>query len=209
MTDAHFEESGSIPQETALIIVDVQKGFEEPGWGQRNNPQAEENIARLLDAWRRTGRPIYFIQHQSRNPQSALRPNYVGSEIKDEVQPLPGEPVLQKNVNSAFIGTDLEDRLRANNQETVVVTGLTTDHCVSTTARMASNLGFRTIVVEDATATFDRPSHDGKKHYTAEEIHTSELSSLHGEFADILDTDTLLHLAGVGARTEAEAAPTA
>ncbi len=95
---------------TALIVIDVQKGLDEPYWGERNNPEAEQNIARLLDAWRARGWAIYYIQHQSKNPKSPLRPNYVGNEIKDIVKPQPGEPILQKRENSAFIGTDLEER---------------------------------------------------------------------------------------------------
>ncbi len=181
----------TIPEDAALIVVDVQKGFDEPSWGRRNNLLAEENIAKLLEAWRRTRRPIYHIQHQSTEPHSTLRPNYVGSEIKDIVKPLAGEPLIQKNVNSAFIGTDLEARLRGAKQGTVIITGLTTDHCVSTTARMAANLGFTTLVVSDGTATFERTSHTGR-HYSAEEIHESALTSLNGEFATVVDTASLL-----------------
>src|SRR5215218_6970082 len=94
-----------LPEGTALIVIDVQKGFDEPHWGERNNPEAEQNIARLLAAWRQNGRAIYFIQHQSKSPQSPLRPDYVGSEIKDVVAPQSSEPVLRKSENSAFIGT--------------------------------------------------------------------------------------------------------
>jgi nicotinamidase-related amidase len=186
---------GDLSEDTALIVIDVQKGFDEPRWGVRNNPEAEQNIARLIDAWRRRGRAIFFIQHQSKSPNSPLRPNYVGSEIKDIVAPVPGETILRKSENSAFIGTDLEERLRAANQSTVVVTGLTTDHCVSTTARMAANLGFNTIVVSDATATHDRHSPLSSRHYPADEVHEAELTSLSGEFATIVPTDTLLSAA--------------
>jgi nicotinamidase-related amidase len=157
----------------------------------RNNPQAEENIARLLAAWRRAGRPIYHIQHMSTTPGSPLRPELPGNAIKDIVKPEPGEPLLRKTVNSAFIGTDLEERLRKGKQSTVVITGLTTDHCVSTTARMAANLGFKTYVVSDAAATFDRAGYNGK-HYSGQEIHDIELSILDREFATVVDTDTLL-----------------
>jgi nicotinamidase-related amidase len=181
-----------LPEDTALIVIDVQKGLDEPYWGVRNNPEAEENMARLLEAWRRHGQPIYYIQHRSKNPKSPLRPDYSGNEIKDIVKPQPGEPVLHKTENSAFIGTDLEARLRANGQSTVVLTGLTTDHCVSTTARMAANLGFDTIVVSDATATFDRYSPLTSRHFTGEEIHEAELTSLNGEFARVVGTGTLL-----------------
>ncbi|MGA7730479.1 MAG: cysteine hydrolase family protein [Chloroflexia bacterium] len=185
-----------LSESTALVVIDVQKGLDEPYWGERNNPEAEQNMARLLDAWRRRGMPIYYIQHQSKNPNSPLRPNYVGNEIKDIVRPRAGEPVLQKNENSAFIGTDLEERLRAGNQNTVVLTGLTTDHCVSSTARMAANLGFDTIVVSDATATNERYSPITSRHFTAEEMHEAELTSLSGEFARIAETETVLRALG-------------
>ncbi len=182
-----------LPDGTALIVIDVQKGLDEQDyWGERNNPGAEQNMARLLDAWRQRGWAIYHIQHQSKNPKSPLRPNYEGNQIKDSVKPQPGEPVLQKKENSAFIGTDLEERLRAANQGTVVLTGLTTDHCISSTARMAANLGFSTIVVSDATATFERHSPLTSRHFTGDEIHEVELTSLSGEFATIAETEALL-----------------
>jgi nicotinamidase-related amidase len=180
-----------LPRNATLIIIDVQQGFDEPVWGQRNNPQAEENIARLLAAWRRTQRPIIHVQHLSGEPDSTLRPDHPGSAIKPIVQPLPGEPVIQKSVNSAFIGTDLEARLRQDDLHTLVIVGLTTDHCVSTTTRMAGNLGFDTYVISDATATFERDGYDGR-HYSADEIHAVSLVSLNGEFATVVATDTLL-----------------
>jgi nicotinamidase-related amidase len=192
MQDDSLSSGGVLPEGTALIVIDVQKGLDEPYWGTRNNPEAEQNMARLLAAWRRRGWAIYHIHHQSKNPQSPLRPNYVGNEIKEIVRPGPGEPVLQKRENSAFIGTDLEERLRAGHHDTVVLVGLTTDHCVSTTARMAANLGFTPLVVADATATFDRTSPLTARHFTADEMHEAELTSLSGEFARIVDTGALL-----------------
>lgn len=192
MTDDSSSRAVVLPEGTALIVIDVQKGMDESYWGTRNNPGAEQNMARLLAAWRQRGWPIYHIQHRSKNPRSPLRPNYEGNEIKEIVQPLTGEPVLHKTENSAFIGTDLEERLRAGNQHTLVLIGLTTDHCVSTTTRMAANLGFDAIVVADATATFDRDSPLTSRHFTAEEIHEAELTSLSGEFARITETEALL-----------------
>jgi nicotinamidase-related amidase len=177
----------------ALIIVDVQQGFDHPHWGQRNNPTAEDNIAQLLTAWRQTNRPIFHIQHLSQEPDSPLRPDQAGCQIKQIVQPQANEPVIQKQVNSAFIGTNLEQQLRQADCTTVVIVGLTTNHCVSTTARMAGNLGFTTYVLSDATATFDRTGPDGT-HYTAEQIHAVSLANLHQEFATITDTATLLEL---------------
>lgn len=183
----------ALPQDAALVIIDVQNGFDDERWGRRNNPQAEANIARLLEVWRRTCRPIFHVQHLSREADSPLRPGQSGVEIKEVVKPLADESLIQKNVNSAFIGTDFEKRLRQSDYTALVITGLTTDHCVSTTARMAGNLGFDTFVVSDATATFDRTGPDGKLN-DAEAVHAISLASLHGEFATITDTESLLKL---------------
>jgi nicotinamidase-related amidase len=180
-----------LPTNAALIIVDVQKGFDDPRWGRRNNPQAESNIKRLLEAWRKSHMPVFYIQHCSKVPESPLRPGTAGNEIKDIVAPLSEEPVVKKNVNSAFIGTDLEPQLRRKGIETLVITGITTDHCVSTTARMGGNMGFDVYVVSDATSTFDRVGPDGTT-YRAEVIHEVNLASLHNEFATVVNTDNIL-----------------
>ena len=175
-----------------LVLIDVQQGFDNPYWGRRNNPGAEQIMHRLLRAWRHLGWPVVHVQHLSRERKSPLRPGQPGCELKELVRPLAGESVVQKSVNSAFIGTDLETRLRALGSSVVLV-GLTTDHCVSTSARMAANLGFNTYLVADATATFDRKGPDGRL-YSAEEIHAVSLASLHGEFATVLGSGELLDM---------------
>jgi nicotinamidase-related amidase len=188
-----------ITPNTALLLIDIQQGLDEPRWGKRNNPEAERNIAALLAAWRKTHRPIIHVQHMSQVPGSPLRPGLPGNAFKPEALPAPGEPVFQKTVNSAFIGTPLESHLREKKIQDLVIIGLTTDHCVSTTARMAANLGFNAIVVSDGTATHDRTGPDGTK-YSADQIHKSELASLHGEFATVRRTDEVLaELGAVGA----------
>ncbi len=182
---------------TALLLIDIQQGLDEPRWGKRNNPDAERNIAALLAAWREKRRPVIHVQHMSQEPDSPLRPELPGNAIKPEARPLPGEPLFQKTVNSAFIGTPLEAHLRAEKIDTVVVVGLTTDHCVSSSARMAANLGFTAIVVSDGTATFERTGPDGE-HHSAEQMHRHELASLHGEFATVRRTDEVLAEIGGG-----------
>ena len=175
----------------ALLLVDVQQGLDDPRWGARNNPDAEQRIADLLAAWRATGRPVIHVQHLSIEPRSPLREDSPGHAFKLEALPLAGEPVFRKRVNSAFIGTGLEAHLRANGIEELVVVGITTDHCVSSTVRMAGNLGFTVTVVDDATATFERRGPDGA-HYSADLMHRAALASLHGEFATIRSARDIL-----------------
>ncbi len=111
--------------------------------------------------------------------------------MKEFARPLDGEPLFQKNVNSAFIGTQLEATLRQRGVQTLVIAGLTTPYCISTSTRMAGNLGFEVYLPADAVAAFDLTGPDGT-HYTAEEIHRMSLAVLHGEFATVVDTRTVL-----------------
>ncbi|MGZ3945357.1 MAG: cysteine hydrolase family protein [Mucilaginibacter sp.] len=176
----------------ALILVDIQKGFEDIAYwgGHRNNPDAELRASELLRIWRDNGLPIFHVQHCSSNPVSPLREGHPGNQFIDKVAPIDGEPIIKKNVNSAFIGTDLQAQLDDAGITTLVIAGLTTDHCISTTTRMAGNLGYKTFLVADATATFNKTGVDGQN-YSAELIHETALASLNNEFATIITTDLI------------------
>ncbi len=180
-----------LPPATALIVIDVQQAFDHPRWGLRNNPQAEANVSRLLSGWRASGRPVIHVRHRNTAPGQLFSEGEPGFEVKPEATAVEGEPVLYKRVNSGFIGTDLEQRLRAAGIGDVVLCGITTDHCVSTTTRMAGNLDFAAVIVSDATATFERTGPDGR-HWSAEDMHDTALASLNGEFATIMTTDAVL-----------------
>lgn len=178
---------------TALILIDIQDGFnDEAYWGgDRNNREAEQNARQVLDVWRELRLPIFHIKHNSTNPKSRLAPGQPGNAIKEIVKPAGDEPVIAKKVNSAFIGTDLQTRLEAKGITKVILAGLTTDHCVSTSARMAANLGFEVTLLSDATATFDRVSPTGEK-ISAQTVHDINLTSLNDEFATVITTQQLL-----------------
>jgi len=179
----------------ALVLIDIQKGFDDVEYwgGQRNNPTAEYNAGELLEIWRNNQLPIFHIKHCSSNPKSLLNELNEGNEFKEIVRPINGETIIKKNVNSAFIGTDFKQQLDNQKINTLVIVGLTTDHCVSTTTRMAGNFGFETFIVSDATATFNKKGVDGQ-FFSAELIHETALASLNGEFATVIKTEFLKSL---------------
>jgi len=179
---------------SALVVVDVQEGFNDPSWGQRNNPACEANIAALLAAWRRTGEPIVFVRHDSQSAGSPLLTGQPGNDL----QPLlTGDPdlLVTKSVNSAFHGSpDLHAWLVAQGLNRIVVCGITTNHCCETTARVGGNLGLDVTFVIDATYTFDRTGPDGVT-IDADTLSRVTATNLHDEFADVVSTDDVLERA--------------
>lgn len=179
-------------QRPALIVVDVQRGFDDAGhWGKRDNPDCEANIASLLAHWTERSWPIVFVRHDSTNPASALAVGTSGNEFKDVIS---GEPdlLVSKTVNSSFHGTpDLHAWLQSKGIEEVVICGITTNHCCETTARVAGNLGYDTYFVIDATHTFDRPALDGSM-LPAALLSAVTAANLHDEFASVVRTDMLV-----------------
>src|SRR5258708_20398043 len=170
-----------------LVLVDYQKAFDNRDvWGQRNNPDAEANAAAVLDAFRSRHLPVVHVRHNSKSPGSSLGPGQPGNAFKDFALPHEGEPTVSKSVNAAFIGTDLDARLRGPEADPVVIMGITTDHCVSTTTRIAKNLGFKTVLVGDACHTFAR------KDFDADTVHRVELAVLDREFAEVATAAELI-----------------
>lgn len=177
--------------ETALILIDIQQGLDDPWFGIRNNPRAEKNAAKLLTSWRDRAWPLVHIQHLSTNPESPLFPGKSGVAHKSECAPAHDEPVMQKQVNSGFIGTHLEQWLRGQEITQVVICGLTTNHCVETTTRMAGNLGFDATLAHDACAAHDLTGPDGT-HYSADQVHAMSLANIASEFARVQSTADIL-----------------
>lgn len=179
------------PPGAVLLLIDLQKAIDHPSWGVRNNPAAEAQIARLLTHWRSREWPVWHVRHDSMEPNSHYRTGQPGHEFKPEVAPIDDEPIIPKRTNSAFIGTDLEDRLRAGRHDALVVVGVITNNSVEATVRMAGNLGFATYLVADGCFTFGRRDWNGTPR-SAEEIHAMSLANLHGEYCTIVTADALL-----------------
>ena len=175
----------------ALLVVDPQQAFDDPSWGRRDNPAAEDNIAALITAWRARGQPIVFVRHDSVAPASLLRPELPGNAFLPAVH---GEPdlLVVKSVNSAFLGEpDLDAWLRERDIDAVAICGISTNHCCETTARMAGNLGYDVKFVLDATVAFDREDLDGEI-IPAATIRRVTAANLNGEFAEVVDTATMV-----------------
>jgi nicotinamidase-related amidase len=183
--------AAALPRDAALIVIDVQNAIDDPKWGTRNNPGAETNIAALLRVFRQTGRAIFHVRHDSTFPDSPYRPGQKGNEFKLDAMPLAGEAVIAKRTNSAFIGTDLEQRLRRGGHATIIVAGVLTHNSVEATVRMAGNLGFDTIVVSDAAWAVDRTDLRGR-HWPAEDVHALSLANMAGEYARIADAAAVI-----------------
>ncbi|MEM8646092.1 MAG: cysteine hydrolase family protein [Pseudomonadota bacterium] len=190
-----------IPQfssDTALLLIDVQQGVNVlTHWGgptgRRNNLDAEPNMVKLLGAWRRSKLPVAYTQHDSREAASPLKLSEPGGAWIDELTPEPSELVVCKDVNSGFIGTNLEIELRRRGVKRLVVTGFFTNMCVETTVRMAGNMGFDTYLVHDACATTNRVGPDGSDR-EPELVHDMTVANLHGEFCTAIDHSQALGL---------------
>jgi nicotinamidase-related amidase len=185
---------GPIPPGSAVLIIDVQKAIDDPAWaalGPRNNPGAEQTIARLLRAWRRNNLPVWHIRHDSTWPGSTYRPGQPGNDFKPEAEPQPGEPVIAKKTPCAFAGTDLEQRLRAAGIPALVVAGVITNNSVEATVRMAGCLGFDVYLLQDACFTFARKDWNGRL-WSAEDVHALSLANLDGEYCTVIGAQEAL-----------------
>jgi nicotinamidase-related amidase len=170
--------------DVALIVIDMQKGMSWPACGDRNNPDAEQEIAQLLADWRAAKAPVVHVRHISRTPGSPFWPGQEGADFQPALVPLANEHIVEKNVPDALINSGLERWLRIRSIQTLAIVGVSTNNSVEATARTAGNLGFKTFVVSDATIAFAKTDYDGVLR-TAAEVHAMALSNLEGEYATI------------------------
>lgn len=173
-----------------LLPIDMQQAFDEPAWPRRWNEAVDANGAALLAAWRASGRPIIHVRHDSVSPRSALAPGQPGNAFRPGFGPVGDEPVVAKSVNSAFIGTDLDLRLRRLGARHVVVFGISTDMCVSTTVRTGANLGWDMVLVPEACDCFDLPDGRGGT-IPAEQVQAAHVATLAFEFCRIATVEAL------------------
>ena len=185
-------------RETALLLIDVQVGVDVLShWGgptgRRNNPNAEANMLQLLATWRKAKLQVAFTRHDSREAKSPLKFSLPTGAQKPGFEIAPGEIVVEKDVNSGFIGTSLEVQLRRAGISRLVIVGFFTNFCVETTTRMSGNLGFDTYLVDDCCATTNRVGLDGIDR-EPELVHAMTVGNLHGEFCTAVQSNDALGL---------------
>jgi nicotinamidase-related amidase len=181
-----------LDDDAVLIIIDLQQGFSDPSWGKRNNPDAEDNIGRLIDAWTTAARPIVRVRHASTRPESPLRPDAPGYAFHPVVADMQPTLEVTKSVHSAFLGTpDLHEWLGARGARQLVVTGIQTNRCCETTARMGGDLGFDVLFVLDATHTFEEVGPDGTV-VTGDQFAAVTAANIEGNFGHVVRTADLL-----------------
>ena len=186
-----MKNTATLDKNTLLMLIDLQKAIDLPQWGKPNNPEADKQIVELLVAWRQRHMPILHVKHMSPDPNSFHHPGQPGNDFKDIALPLTGEKVLEKRVNSAFIGTGLGGWLEQGAIKHIVMAGVITNASVEATARMSGNLGYDTTVVADACYTFGRHDFNGKW-WDAEDVHALSLANLRDDYASIRHTAELL-----------------
>jgi len=190
-----MEMTHRLDETAALLVIDFQKAIDDPKWGRRNNPDAEAQTRRLLTAWRESQRPVIHVQHLSPLADSPYRPGQPGCDFKEGLTPGPGEMLVQKRTNNAFIDTGLEGALRDRGIRSLVVAGVLLHNSVETSVRMAGNLGFEVHLPEDATASVDVTDLSGRR-WPAEDVHALSLAHLNGEYARVTTTARVLAAAG-------------
>ncbi len=179
----------------ALLIVDLQKGMQDPKLAPRNNPHAEQQVAALLARWRETGRPVIHVRHLSRSPASVFWPGQPGAEFMEALAPNSPEHIVEKHIPDAFATSGLERWLHARGIRQLIITGVSTNNSVESTARSAGNLGFETIVVSDATFAFAQRDLNGRE-WSADDVHALSLSNLALDYASVLSSEQVLAALG-------------
>jgi len=146
--------------DSTLVLIDCQNTYTRGVMALDGVEAALDQAAELLDRARAAGIPVVHIQHDAGEGSPYDVRGAIGA-IVDRVAPREGEPVIVKNLPSAFVGTDLDERLKASGASNLVLAGFMTHMCVNSTARSAFNLGYAPTVVAAATATRSLPGPDG------------------------------------------------
>ena len=177
-------------EHSALLVVDAQDSFKQsPRWERRSNLDFEAHVGQLVESFRSAGRPVYFILHTDGDEHfETTSPHF---KLMDFLAPQPSEPVLVKNTRNAFTSTDLGRRLDAAGIKRIAITGIQTEQCCETTARLAADLGYDVDFVLDATLTFPIADPVSGEELSTPDILRRTVFVLRKRFARIVNTAEL------------------
>lgn len=186
--------SADVPlAQSALLVIDAQASFTAtPRWTRRANPAFEANVAALVDAHRAAGLPVFYFLHTDGDAEFALGSPHL--RLMDFLAPRADEPVLLKNTRNCFTSTTLQAQLVALGVRRLAITGIQTEQCCETTARLAADLGYAVDFVVDATDTFPIPNPDAPgEELATDAVLERTVYALRRRFARIVTTTTLVH----------------
>ena len=179
------------PYPVPLVILDVQDAIDQPVWDGKNNPDYIVAIQRLLTHWRNKNWPVLHIKHDEPTPTSSYHTHGPWNAIKREVAPKPGETVITKQHNCAFIGTELDDVLKKMQAECLVLVGVVIHNSMDATIRAGEACGYHIILPSDATTAVPVAGSDGKV-WDAASVYDLTLAILGSEYAEIMTSDEVL-----------------
>lgn len=174
----------------ALIVIDQQKGIDDPKLGERNNPHAEIHILDILSFWRKEGWPIFHVRHKSKDLNSVFWPKQKGFEFKDQFIPLKNERIVEKSIPCAFVNNCLHRELQSMDASEIVIVGVATNNSVEASARTGGNLGYSVYVIENACFAFAKQDYFGVDR-SAGEVHAMSLANIDGEYAKVISSEEL------------------
>lgn len=180
----------SFSSKSVLIIINAQVGLMDSTQEGRNNSDAERNIIKIMNHWRKTKRPVIHVKHISENPNSIFFRNAPGSQILSSMSPGHDEKVFEKTNSGAFCNTGLNDHLNQIEVENLLLVGFTANECIDATAKEASSLGYTSFVVGDATAMFDMRDQEGRL-IKADRLHKLTLANINAFFAKVIQTSNV------------------
>lgn len=151
---------GKVPiEQSALLVIDAQDSFKVgPRWAKRNNIGFEKNVTALVDAYRAAHLPVVYFLHTDND--EAFGKDSPAFKLMDFLKPRKDEPVMVKNTRNCFTSTTLQPYLIEKGVRRVSITGIQTEQCCETTARIAADLGYAVDFVTEATMTFPIPNWD-------------------------------------------------
>jgi nicotinamidase-related amidase len=178
---------------SALLVIDVQESFrQKPDWAEISASDIADRVARLVEHARSRGDHVVWVLHAEPGYGTVFDPARGFVTLLPGLAPRDGEPVLTKTSHNAFTTTNLGQWLTTHGVDEVVVTGIRTEQCCETTARLASDLGYRVRFVLDATATHPLDRHDGRGRLGASEVQERTAAALQGRFAEVVDLQQVL-----------------